>query len=58
MKLVEFDTEIETPKNVRYLVRRQRAFPVKAAGKTRYYLRKLPLVLPRWLNWLGRRLSE
>lgn len=57
MKLVELDTEVETPKGTRYLVRRQWAFPVRAAGKTRYYLQKLSLVLPRWLNWLGRRLA-
>jgi hypothetical protein len=57
MKLVELDTEVEVPKGTRYLVRRRRAFPVRAAGKTRYYLQKLPLVLPQWLNWLGRRLA-
>lgn len=59
MKLVELDTEVETPKGTRYLVRRQRILPVRdGKGETRYYLRKLPFVLPRWLNWLGRRLAE
>lgn len=59
MKLTPLDTEIETPKGTRYLVPRRRLLPVRdLRGRTHYYLRKLPVVLPRCLNWLGRRLTK
>ena len=57
MKLEPLDRDVAKPKNVRYLVPRRRLLPVRAGGKVRYLLRKAPLALPRWLNWLGRWLA-
>lgn len=58
MKLVEFDREIEAPKNVRYLVHRQRLVPVRdLRGRTRWYWRNLRFALPCRLNRLWRRLA-
>jgi hypothetical protein len=59
MKLVELDTEIETPKGTRYLVPRQRLLPVRdKRGEIRYYRRDMRFALPRRLNWLWRWLAE
>jgi hypothetical protein len=59
MKLVELDTEIETPKNTRYLVRRRLLVPVRdVRGKTRWYRGGLRFALPRRLNWLWRWLAR
>jgi len=59
MKLVPLDREIETPENIRYLVRRQHFVPSRnRRGETRYYWPGYHgFGLPRRLNWLWRRLA-